>query len=213
MLASASDVYIATDHSLIRDSAEGFGANVVMTSSDHKSGSDRITECADILSWPDDQMIVNLQGDEPLMPPACLEQVASLLASDGEAVAASLYWPATLEEIEDPNAVKVVLDQDDRALMFSRSAIPNPRDYSSFSEAMDAGLKWLRHLGLYAYRAGSLRRFSSMKPTPIEQTEHLEQLRYLETGGKIALAQACEMIPAGVDTIEDLERVRNYTSL
>jgi 3-deoxy-manno-octulosonate cytidylyltransferase (CMP-KDO synthetase) len=117
-----------------------------------------------------------------------------------------------VEEIADPNTVKVVLDQENHALMFSRSAIPNPRDYSSVSEAMSAGVQWLRHLGLYAYRAGSLRRFSSMKPTPLEQTEHLEQLRYLETGGKIILAQACAEIPAGVDTAEDLERVRNYIS-
>ena len=211
--SGASAVVIATDHERIRQAAEGFGAEVVMTSSDHRSGSDRIAECARKLAWPDEQLIVNLQGDEPLMPAECIGQVAGLLAGDPLADAASLYWPIELEEeVVDPNVVKVVVDQSGAALMFSRSVLPFPRDFASFSEAMVAGLSWQRHLGLYAYRAASLKRFSRMKPTPLERAERLEQLRYLETGGKIVMARACSHIPAGVDTADDLERVRKFKS-
>jgi len=207
--SEAREVVIATDDRRIEAAANAFGAQVVMTSSDHASGSDRIAECADRLGWDDGQLIVNLQGDEPLMPPECLQQVADLLERHPAADAASLYWPMEEEgEISDPDAVKVVCDLSGRALMFSRSVLPHPRGFGSIGAALGAGLRWNRHLGLYAYRAGSLRRFSATPPTPLERAERLEQLRYLETGGSIVLEQACRHIPAGVDNAEDLARIR-----
>ena len=211
--SAAAEVLIATDNEKIVAAGESFGARVIMTANTHTSGSDRIAECADILNWDDDQVIVNLQGDEPLMPPECLEQVANLLISDETADAASLYWPINNEEeVMDPNAVKVVTDQNDRALMFSRSPIPHPREYASIAQALEAGLQWRRHLGLYAYRAASLRKFTQIEPAPLELAEHLEQLRILESGGVIAMGRARSHIPAGVDTPEDLERMRKLIS-
>ena len=194
----------------IFQSAQGFGAEVLMTSADHESGSDRIAECADQLGWDDRQLIVNLQGDEPLMPPACLDQVAALLESDPGADVASLFWPLdNSEEIADPNAVKVVVSESGRALYFSRSVVPFPRGWRDTADALGAGIVWNRHVGLYAYRAGALRAFAAMDATPLESAEKLEQLRFLETGRQIRMSRACEFIPAGVDTPEDLERVRS----
>jgi 3-deoxy-manno-octulosonate cytidylyltransferase (CMP-KDO synthetase) len=206
--AGADSVVIATDSEDIHTAATGFGAEVVMTSASHQSGSDRIAECADICGWPDEGLVVNLQGDEPLMPPACLAQAANLLNDVPAAAVASLYWPiASPEEVEDPNVVKVVVDCNGMALYFSRSVIPCPRNSRDVSGAMAAGINWYRHIGLYAYRAGALRSFAAMDASPLETAERLEQLRFLESGRQIVLAQAVEPIPAGVDTPEDLERV------
>lgn len=211
--SAARTVTIATDDERIFETAEAFGAHVVMTDVTHQSGSDRIVECADRMGWPDTHLLVNLQGDEPMMPPACLDQVASLLASDTDCEVASLYWPIDdAGEVKNPNAVKVVTDQHDRALYFSRSPIPFTRDYGAIENAIAAGRRWKRHLGLYAYRLGSLRRFTAAEPTPLERAEKLEQLRVLEQGGRIAMAPACEFIPAGVDTEEDLVRIQRIFS-
>ena len=200
--AAAGGVVIATDAAAIADHARGFGADVVMTAGTHQSGSDRIAECVRRLGWPGDTVVVNLQGDEPLMPPACLDQVAALLAADPLADAASLYWPITdRSEAEDPNVVKVVTDRAGVALYFSRSLLPYPR-----GDADASG--WKRHVGLYAYRVAALQAFTDSGPTPLERAERLEQLRFLENGGRIVLAEAAEFIPAGVDTPADLERVR-----
>jgi len=208
--AAAQKVVIATDDKQIFAVASGFGAEVIMTSQTHQSGSDRIAECADQLAWGDQQLIVNLQGDEPLMPAACLDQVAALLAADAAADVASLYWPLDKhEEIANPNVVKVVTGQDGHALYFSRSVLPFPRNWDNLEAAMQSGISWHRHVGLYAYRAGALRAFTSMQATPLESVEKLEQLRFLESGRKIRMAQACQFIPAGVDTEHDLARVRN----
>lgn len=208
--ASARSVSIATDDDRIRHAAEAFGATVVMTSALHRSGSDRVAECANIMGWADDSLIVNLQGDEPLMPASCLDQVAGLLASDPSAQMASLYWPLDhAAEILDPNCVKVVTASDGAALLFSRSVIPYPRQWKDVETALGAGVLWQRHIGLYAYRAGALRAFSRLEPTPLESLEKLEQLRVLESGGRIVMAQAACFIPAGVDTPGDFERVRN----
>jgi len=211
--ASARSVVIATDSVEIRRAAESFGADVVMTSADHESGSDRIAECMDIQGWSNETLVVNLQGDEPLMPPACLDQAAVLLEKASGADVASLHWPIESgEEAEDPNVVKVVVDSAGNALYFSRSLIPYPRNSTSVAAGMQAGLRWNRHIGLYAYRAGALRSFANMAPAPLESAEKLEQLRFLESGRRIVMAQACEFIPPGVDTREDLERVRNILS-
>jgi 3-deoxy-manno-octulosonate cytidylyltransferase (CMP-KDO synthetase) len=208
--SAASGIVIATDDRKIHDAATAFGAEVMMTSTDHQSGSDRIAECADQLGWTDDQLIVNLQGDEPLMPPACLDQVASLLAGDPDADVASLFWPLNLAgEIGNPNVVKAVVGQSGQALYFSRSVVPYPRNWADTDAALESGISWKRHIGLYAYRAGALRAFASMHATPLESAEKLEQLRFLETGRRIVMEQACAFIPAGVDTAEDLERVRS----
>jgi 3-deoxy-manno-octulosonate cytidylyltransferase (CMP-KDO synthetase) len=214
MASSAVSVVIATDHKQIVAAAESFGAQVVLTSEDHQSGSDRIAECATYLGWPDDHLVINLQGDEPLMPAACLNQLADLLNQRPDCEVASLYWPiSNAEEVENPNAVKVVVDSTGTALYFSRSPIPNPRDYSDVDAAIAAGIVWNRHLGLYAYRLEALRRYTASNPTPLEMAERLEQLRILEQGGRIAMAKACEFIPAGIDTVEDIKRVRNlFTS-
>jgi len=208
--ASADSVVIATDDGRVRRVAEAFGAVVVMTSKRHRSGSDRVAECAALLGWNDDSLFVDLQGDEPLMPAECLDQIAALLALDDRSQMASLYWPLQHPaEIQDPNCVKVVTAADGAALLFSRSVIPFPRQWGDLQAALAAGARWFRHIGLYAYRQHALQAFSRHQPTPLECSEKLEQLRVLETGGRIAMAQACRFIPAGVDTPEDLERVRN----
>jgi 3-deoxy-manno-octulosonate cytidylyltransferase (CMP-KDO synthetase) len=207
--SSALSVVIATDHESIVTVAESFGAEVVLTSTDHRSGSDRIAECAEILCWSDSHLVVNLQGDEPLMPPSCLDQVASLLDQHADCEVASLYWPMTAsDEIKNPNAVKVVTDHKDRALYFSRAPIPYARGFNDVDAALAAGIEWKRHLGLYAYRLAALRRYTACNPTPLENSERLEQLRIMEQGGRIAMAKACEFIPAGVDTRDDLDRIR-----
>lgn len=208
--SAAKSVTIATDDERIARAARSFGAHVVMTAPDHQSGSDRIAECARRLGWPDERLVVNLQGDEPLMPPACLDQVAELLDRSSDCEVASLYWPiAEAAEVRNPNAVKVVTDARDRAMYFSRAPIPFARSYQSISDALAAGVKWKRHLGLYAYRLAALYRYTSCAPTPLEQSERLEQLRMMEQGARIAMSQACEFIPAGIDTGEDLQRARD----
>lgn len=211
--SGASLVVIATDDERIYQAAESFGATVVLTRADHQSGSDRIAECGAKLGWSDDQLVVNLQGDEPLMPAACLNQVAALLDQSEACEIASLYWPiADAEEVQNPNAVKVVTAIDGKALYFSRSPVPHVRGFTDISAAMSAGFEWKRHLGLYAYRLGALRRFTNCEPTPLEKAERLEQLRMMEQGGHIAMAEACEAIPAGVDTQEDLQRIRKLVN-
>lgn len=207
--SGADEVVIATDSPDVQNAARAFGAKAVMTSESHTSGSDRIAEAADLLGWSDEQLIVNLQGDEPLMPPLCLNQVAELLRRDETADVASLYWPvADAEQARDPNVVKVVTGRDNGALYFSRSEIPHARNPAAIRAASHGQYAWKRHIGLYAYRAGALRAFTSMAPSPLEATEKLEQLRFLESGHRIVMAEACEFIPAGVDTAEDLERTR-----
>jgi 3-deoxy-manno-octulosonate cytidylyltransferase (CMP-KDO synthetase) len=211
--ANASSVVIATDSKEIFEAAASFGAEAVMTDAGHESGSDRIAECADLKGWGDQTLIVNLQGDEPLMPPACLDQAAGLLQQDQSADIASLYWPiSTAVEVEDPNVVKVVVDQQGAALYFSRAIIPFPRGSAGVGQALVEGVSWKRHIGLYAYRAGALRAFAGMQATPLESLEKLEQLRFLESGRRIVMARASEFIPAGVDTPEDLKRVQKLLS-
>ncbi len=206
--SSASSVVIATDSPEILAVARAFGAEAVMTSADHESGSDRIAECIDIMGLRDDELVVNLQGDEPLMPAACLDQAAGMLQRVPEADVASLYWPIeSAEEVEDANVVKVVTDCSGKALYFSRSVIPHSRN-RNIRVALQEGAAWYRHIGLYAYRAGALRAFTTLPASPLERLEKLEQLRFLEAGKIIRMERACSFIPAGIDTPEDLERIR-----
>ena len=144
------------------------------------------------------------------MPPECLDQLAALLDERMDCEVASLYWPITeADEVRNPNAVKVVVDSDSTAMYFSRSPIPYARGFADIDAALSAGIEWKRHLGLYAYRLNALRAYTSAGATPLESVERLEQLRIMEQGGRIAMAQACVFIPAGIDTTEDLERVRD----
>ncbi len=212
--SAAQSVVIATDDERIESTARAFGATVVMTSADHQSGSDRIADCATQLGWPDEYLVVNLQGDEPLMPAACLDQVAALLDDNRDCDVASLYWPiAEPDEVRNPNVVKVVTDKRGCALYFSRAAIPYSRGQTDITAAIGAGVGYKRHLGLYAYRLSALRRYSAYPQTPLEKAERLEQLRIMEHGGRIAMARASEFIPAGIDTQDDLDRVRDLLNL
>lgn len=211
--ANAESVVIATDSTEICERAAGFGATAVMTSEDHQSGSDRIAECIGILGWPQDTLVVNLQGDEPLMPAACLDQVAELLQQSPAADVASLYLPITeISELDDRNVVKVVTAQSGHALYFSRSMIPCPRGPAP-EDLVSGETPWKRHVGLYAYRAGALLDFTEMRPGKLETLEKLEQLRFLESGRMISMAPAIDFIPAGVDSPADLERVRAALSM
>lgn len=197
----ADEVVIATDDAVIDAAAREFGARVVRTRSGHLSGTDRLAEAVDLLEIADDTVVVNLQGDEPLMPAACLDQVAGVLEADTGADMATLWTPVTdPREADSPDVVKVVCRGDGRALYFSRAVIPRAR-------AGDTG-PLRRHVGLYAYRAGRLRQWPMLPASALEMCESLEQLRALDAGWRIATAEAAEAIPAGVDTPADLERVR-----
>ena len=213
MAVGAVEVVIATDDSRIKAVAEGFGAEVELTSPDHVSGTDRIAECAHNRGWAADRVIVNLQGDEPLMPSRCLQQVAQGLSSDRSADVATLCTRIRdPDEVNNPNVVKVVSARDGGAMMFSRSPLPMARNYKNALDAMAAGINWYRHLGLYAYRRKSLDWFAATGPSALEQAEGLEQLRFLEHGRRIWIDQASADIPPGVDTEAELHAVSQILS-
>jgi 3-deoxy-manno-octulosonate cytidylyltransferase (CMP-KDO synthetase) len=182
-----------------------------MTRVDHASGSDRIAECVDQLGWSDDTIVVNLQGDEPFAPVAGIQAVARALALD-DAPVATLATPVTsVEELFDPNAVKLVRGADGRALYFSRAPLPWARDaFARTHDALPADIPFLRHIGIYAYRARFLRAYATLPQTPLEQAESLEQLRVLENGHAIAVRLSPEAFPPGIDTPADLERAHRF---
>jgi 3-deoxy-manno-octulosonate cytidylyltransferase (CMP-KDO synthetase) len=207
--SGAHDITIATDDERVRTAAEHFKARVCMTSGEHRSGTDRLAEVIEKLAIPPDEIVVNLQGDEPLMPPALIRQVADALASHAHAaVATACHAIADNSELINPNVVKVVFDAKGYALYFSRAAIPWPRDRMTGSN--DKPIHAYRHIGLYAYRAGFVRRYAAWPVCPLEQVEQLEQLRVLWHGERIAVCESRELPGPGVDTPEDLERVRKY---
>jgi len=202
-------VVVATDDQRIVDAVEQAGHSVVMTRSDHPSGTDRLQEAADQLSLSAQDIVVNLQGDEPLMPLDNLCQVAQLLEDHLEADVATLYEPIrSVEQRDNPNAVKLVQRLDGQVMYFSRSAIPHDRDHS---EPDDCRL-WKRHIGLYAYRKSALDAFVAWPESQLERLEKLEQLRFMEQGGVIVAAEAVQSVPAGVDTQADLDTVRHWFS-
>ena len=205
----AAEVLIATDDARIAEAGRAFGASVEMTLASHQSGTDRIAEVARAKGWRDGDIVVNVQGDEPLMPPVLIDQVAELLLSNGAAGMASLASPlARLEDLLDPNVVKVVADSTGRAMYFSRAPIPWNRDSAPSGLASQRSFGGARrHIGIYAYRVGALLRVAALAPTPLEQTEKLEQLRALENGIEIRVADAIELPGPDVNTPEDLERV------
>lgn len=206
----AEEVLIATDDERIAAAAKAIGAEVVLTSPDHPSGTDRLQEVAKKKGWSDDTIVVNVQGDEPLIPPAVIDQVARNLAAAKEAGIATLAEVLTdIEQLFNPNIVKLVRDVKGHALYFSRAPMPWARDAFAKDKTHipSAGL-YLRHLGIYAYRVGLLHAYVSWPPAEIEQIESLEQLRALYQGVKIHVDVAAVGLPPGVDTLEDLERVR-----
>ena len=207
----AATITVATDDQRIHDIVEAAHVDVLMTSPDHASGTDRLAEVASMTGWPDDDIVVNLQGDEPLMPPVIVRQVAQNLDGHAHASIATLCTPVrSYEEMINPNAVKVVMDADGYALYFSRAPIPWYRDgFGREEQWMPSMTGCYRHLGLYAYRAGFLKRYSGWQSAPLEQCESLEQLRALWHGEKIHVAIAAEVPPPGVDTMEDLQHVRD----
>ncbi len=199
--SGAGEVLVATDDERIAAACRDFGATVELTSADHQSGTDRIAEVAETLQWDDDLIVVNVQGDEPLLPPGLISQVATLLDGDSDAAIATLATPIQSQaEWQDPNLARVVTDRDGWALYFSRAPIPWPRDGGTPPA--------LRHIGLYAYRVAALRQIAATPPCELELLERLEQLRALWLGLKVIVAEACEVPPRGVDTQADLEAVR-----
>jgi 3-deoxy-manno-octulosonate cytidylyltransferase (CMP-KDO synthetase) len=180
-----------------------------MTRVDHASGSDRLAECADQLGWPDDAIVVNLQGDEPLVPASGIRAVVQALVDAGTPMATLATAVTDAEELFNPNCVKVVSDATGCALYFSRAPLPWARDaFARDRDTLPASIAFRRHIGIYSYRAGFLKQFTALPATPLERAEALEQLRALEHGHRIAVRLAPEPFPAGVDTPGDLERVR-----
>lgn len=205
--SGADEVLVATDDERIRAAVHKCA---VITRADHPSGTDRIAEVASAKGWSEEVIVVNVQGDEPRLTPVSIDQVASLLARDRQAEIATLCTPISeLAEFLNPNAVKVTFDDRGHALYFSRAPIPWNRDTAPAGlESQQAFDGAYRHLGIYAYRVGALKRMTALAPGRLEMLEKLEQLRALQAGMRIAIAIAAEPPPAGVDTPEDLERVR-----
>lgn len=213
--SSAAQVFVATDDARIQDALTPFSTPVLMTSTDHQSGTDRLAEVVDQLDMDDEEIVVNVQGDEPLIPSEVIDQVAANLFENTDCVCATLSEPISLkDDFLNASVVKVVSDNKGRALYFSRAPIPWPRDQmigiqkADPSASMPNEVSAQRHIGIYAYRVGLLRQFTQWEPASLERLESLEQLRILSRGMHIHVAQACAPVPGGIDTPEDLENVR-----
>jgi 3-deoxy-manno-octulosonate cytidylyltransferase (CMP-KDO synthetase) len=205
--SAAHEIVIATDDPRIADAARGFGAQVCLTRAEHPSGTDRIAEVAAQCGWADEDLVVNLQGDEPDMPAALLDQVAQELANHPDAAMATLAVPITqTAEHTDPAVVKVVTNQAGLALYFSRAPLPWQRDTTDATTPAR-----LRHLGIYAYRVSFLHRYTTWPSSPLEQAESLEQLRALWQGEQIRVGIANQAPPPGIDTADDYAQLLNRT--
>ncbi|MGK2915150.1 MAG: 3-deoxy-manno-octulosonate cytidylyltransferase [Porticoccaceae bacterium] len=209
--SAAARVVVATDDERIATTVRGFGGEVVLTAPTHPSGTDRLWQAAQLCGFAADSILVNVQGDEPLIPPAVINQVAANLAANPAAGVATLCEPIdNLADFTNPNIVKVVVDARNYARYFSRAPIPWPRDqFAAGAHTLPSGFQPRRHIGLYAYRVGLLDRFVAWPVAPIEALEALEQLRFLWHGEVIHVADAVAAVPAGVDTAEDLARIIN----
>jgi 3-deoxy-manno-octulosonate cytidylyltransferase (CMP-KDO synthetase) len=202
--SGASEIVVATDFEKILKTCEAHNFKAVMTRIDHASGTDRIAEVAEKLGWNDDEIVVNVQGDEPLIEPQLIREVATHLANSKDAVMATACHPIHDEaSLLNPNVVKVVMDANGNALYFSRAPIPYPRD-----EAHKQNIKAHRHIGIYAYRVGFLKKYATLAPSELEKIESLEQLRVLYHGFKIGVAITQNAPASGVDTQADLDAVR-----
>lgn len=208
--SGAQRVVVATDDARILEACAGFGAEALLTRAEHNSGTDRLAEVAEKLGLAADAIVVNVQGDEPLIPPALIDQVAANLAANPQAAIATLAEPLTdAQALFNPNVVKVLADINGLALTFSRAPLPWARDeFARDRSQLPTGVPFRRHIGIYAYRAGFLADFVAWGPCWLEDAECLEQLRALWHGQRIHVADAVEPPPAGVDTPEDLARVR-----
>ncbi|MCR8921892.1 3-deoxy-manno-octulosonate cytidylyltransferase [Dasania sp. GY-MA-18] len=212
--SQAQRVIIATDDQRIADAAKGFGAEVAMTKASHESGTDRLQEVAAQLQLPDEHILVNVQGDEPLIPAAVINQVANNLSDNSFASMATLIERiADAETVFNPNAVKVVINKQGQVLYFSRAPMPWCRDlWAQFNDnnkpALPEGSSYYRHIGIYAYRVNFLHDFVQWPMSMLEQTEKLEQLRAMENGVAIHAQEAVQAIPTGIDTAADLAKVR-----
>ena len=209
--SAAAQVVVAADSERIADACSRHGVRAVLTRTDHPSGSDRLAEACELLGLEQDDVVVNVQGDEPLIDPALIDAVAALLEQRPQASMSTAAHPiASVEEFRNPNVVKTVLQSDGMALYFSRAPIPWWRDgFAAGITALPQPAP-LRHIGIYGYRAGFLRAFPRMAPAPVEACEALEQLRALWHGHRIAVHVSDVAPGAGVDTPEDLERVRRH---
>jgi len=206
--SGAKEIIVATDDQRIATAARGFGATVCLTAAEHTSGTERLAEVVNQQDWSDETIVVNLQGDEPLMPATLIDQVALDLAGHADADITTLAYPLEASENEtDPHIVKVVLDREGYALYFSRAPIPWHRDPAETGGGLPDSNPMLHHVGLYAYRAGFLRHFSELQPAPPEIFEKLEQLRALWHGRKIHVGITREIPGPGVDTEVDLANV------
>lgn len=203
--SGADRVIVATDDERIRVVCEDFGIDTVITHPDHTSGTERLAEVCRRQQWPEDRLVVNLQGDEPLMPPAFVSTVAANLAQHPETAMATLVTALTEGELHDPNVVKCVRSASDHALYFSRAPIPWDRDHRGYPPASLDG--WWRHLGIYAYRSGFLKAYPDLTPSPLEEVESLEQLRVLWHDRAIHAGAVHGDAGPGVDTPDDVRRV------
>lgn len=211
--SAANRVIVATDHPRIEAACRAHGVEVIMTRADHPSGTDRLAEVATLLALPDDAVVVNVQGDEPLIDPALIDRLAGLLQTSPLPMATLAHEIHDAADMFNPNVVKVVLNKHGAALYFSRAPIPYARDaFANSKEVLPAGLPVYRHIGMYAYRASLLHTYGSLTPAPLEHFEALEQLRMLWHGYGIAVECVADAPPAGVDTPEDLERVRAWVA-
>lgn len=208
--SGAMRVVVAGDDPAIVNACQAHEVESILTSPSHPTGTDRLAEAAAMLGLPDETIVVNVQGDEPLIPPKAISSVAQLLVNQTDcAIATAAHALQDVEECFNPNVVKVVTDRHGRALYFSRAPIPWARDAFTQSHLkLPNRSLWLRHVGLYAYRCGFLQRFPLLTRAPIEEQESLEQLRALWHGERIAVLQLTEALPPGVDTPEDLKRIR-----
>ena len=207
--SGAQHIWVATDHHAIANVVHEHGFKACLTRDTHASGTDRIAEVAEQHGWPDDTIVVNVQGDEPLIPPALIRAVAEHLHDHPEcAIATACHTLHDEASLRNPNIVKAVLDKNGNALYFSRAPIPWPRDTFAQQQPLPAELPVLRHIGIYAYRVSFLRVYGQLAPTAIEQFEALEQLRALYHGYKIGVFVTDEAPPAGVDTEQDLHAAR-----
>lgn len=197
LAAIPQEVVVATDSDIVAEAVNGFGGKVMMTSPDHPSGTDRLAEVA--LSYTDIDVIVNVQGDEPMIPPEVIDRLAQVFADDEDLNMATLKTLMGEEDYNNPNAVKVVTDQNGYALYFSRSLLPYPRNKT-------ADFKVYKHVGIYAYRRSFLLSYAAFEPTPLEQIEGLEQLRVLENGYRIKVLES-KFQGIGIDTPEDLAAI------
>lgn len=213
--SGAQAVTVATDDARIADAVRAGGHTALMTRVDHASGTDRLAEAVEKLALADDEIIVNVQGDEPLIDPGLIAQVAEALDSRSDAVVSTACHPMRdAQDIFNPNVVKVVLDAKGYALYFSRAPIPWARDaYAGGGREPPAGLPCYRHAGIYGYRAGFLRRYAGLAPSPLEHFEALEQLRVLWHGYRIAVSVSEREVPPGVDTPQDLDKIRRLIAL